>query len=262
MASTGPVVQVALPGPSLAAAVSGAAASSGPQTRAPRRVEVLPATVPASSLTPHVRVGPDGPWSLPVGVLDRDFGPGSLTLYEGEHGLVAGPARSGRSTVLAVLAEGAASGGVHVAAVALRPSPLRTLAAVDEVATTPAAAVALVRSLASREQPVLLLVDDAEAYDDAEGAVAALLGATAPALHVVAAGRADGLRSLFGHWTQAVRKGRSGVLLRPDVDLDGELLGARLPRRERVPMRVGRGYLCTGGDVALVQAGQPSGSAT
>ena len=40
--------------------------------------------------------------------------------------------------------------------------------------------------------PLVLLVDDAEGIDDADGAIAGLLGAGRPDLHVVAAARASG----------------------------------------------------------------------
>jgi S-DNA-T family DNA segregation ATPase FtsK/SpoIIIE len=47
------------------------------------------------------------------------------------------------------------------------------------------------------------------------------------------------------------------VLLQPNVDYDGELLGVTLPRRSPVAMTVGRGYLANGGAVDLLQAAGP-----
>jgi S-DNA-T family DNA segregation ATPase FtsK/SpoIIIE len=44
------------------------------------------------------------------------------------------------------------------------------------------------------------------------------------------------------------------VLLQPDVDYDGELLGAALPRKAPVALTVGRGYIGVGGQLALVQS--------
>ena len=75
---------------------------------------------------------------------------------------------------------------------------------------------------------------------------------------MVAAGRSDDLRSLYSHWTRTVRKSRAGVLLQPNVDYDGELLGVTLPRRSPVAMTVGRGYLASGGAVELLQAAGPA----
>jgi S-DNA-T family DNA segregation ATPase FtsK/SpoIIIE len=100
----------------------------------------------------------------------------------------------------------------------------------------------------------VILIDDAEALDDPAGAIERLLKQRLPDVHLIAAGRADTLRSAYGHWTQEVRRSRSGVLLRPDIDLDGDLLGVRLPRRAPVAITVARGWLVNDGGVELIQA--------
>ncbi|MCU1540303.1 MAG: cell division protein FtsK, partial [Arthrobacter sp.] len=71
---------------------------------------------------------------------------------------------------------------------------------------------------------------------------------------VIAAGRSADLRGLYSHWTKTLRKSRLGVLLQPDVDYDGELLGAVLPRRAPVALTAGRGYIAVGGQLALFQS--------
>ena len=75
--------------------------------------------------------------------------------------------------------------------------------------------------------------------------------------HIVAAGRSDDLRSLYSHWTKTLRKARAGLLLQPNVDYDGELLGVTLPRKSMVPLTLGRGYLCQSGGTTLVQSAGP-----
>jgi S-DNA-T family DNA segregation ATPase FtsK/SpoIIIE len=106
--------------------------------------------------------------------------------------------------------------------------------------------------------PAFVLVDDAEGVDDADGALASILDGASPGVHVVAAGRSETLRGLYGHWTRAVRRSRLGILLRPQLDLDGELLATPLPRRVAVPMVAGRGFLVADGQGRLVQlAGSP-----
>jgi S-DNA-T family DNA segregation ATPase FtsK/SpoIIIE len=70
---------------------------------------------------------------------------------------------------------------------------------------------------------------------------------------VVAAGRPDGLRRAYGHWTEKLRLSRCGVLLSPDHDLDGDLLGVVLPRAERMAPLPGRGYLVVDGVVDGIQ---------
>ena len=64
------------------------------------------------------------------------------------------------------------------------------------------------------------------------------------------------LRSLYGHWTQEVRKSKVGLLLRPNIDYDGDLAGATLPRRAPVAMTVGRGYLVHNGELPAVRVGR------
>ena len=52
-------------------------------------------------------------------------------------------------------------------------------------------------------------------------------------------------------------RAKSGVLLRPNVDMDGDLLGTVLPRRPPVSMAVpGRGYIVVNGEARIVQVAQ------
>ena len=85
-----------------------------------------------------------------------------------------------------------------------------------------------------------------------------LLAAPRSDLLVVAAGRNDGLRGQYGTWLRRVRMSRAGLLLQPDADLDGDLLGVRLPRRPLVRFGPGRGYLVEAGSVEIVQVALPS----
>ncbi|WP_144711362.1 FtsK/SpoIIIE domain-containing protein [Curtobacterium pusillum] len=195
------------------------------------------------------------PWRLPVGIAEDDLGTAALEVYEGEHVLVAGPARSGKSTALLAIAQTArAATGVRPAVWGIcdRRSPLAS-ADLDRIAIGPDEVPALVAGLRLERGPVLLLVDDAERFDDQDQALAGLLASERPGTCVVAAGRAVDLRTLYSHWTKAVRKTRCGILLQPDVDYDGELLGVQLPRRAPVAMTVARGYAVSGGRVRLVQ---------
>jgi S-DNA-T family DNA segregation ATPase FtsK/SpoIIIE len=169
--------------------------------------------------------------------------------------IVAGPARSGRSTVLeslALVAKGSCR-TMMVSAIALRESQLRDATEVDQVASTREKIPALLERVSSHAGPQLLLVDDAESVDDPDGSLARLVAAGPAELHFAVAARADALRSQFGHWTQGVQRSRSGLLLNPDIDLDGALLGVTLPRRESAPRAVGRGYLVHGGSAEFIQ---------
>lgn len=195
------------------------------------------------------------PWRIPIGIAEDDLQPASVEVYDGEHVLIAGPARSGKSSVLLAVAELARTAeGVRPAVWAIcdRRSPLAS-GSFDRIAVGPDEVPALLAGLRLERGPVLLLIDDAERFEDGDQAIATLLTTERPGLCVVAAGRSADLRSLYSHWTRSVRKSRCGVLLQPDVDYDGELLGVTLPRRAPVALTVGRGYAASGGAVRLVQ---------
>ena len=74
-----------------------------------------------------------------------------------------------------------------------------------------------------------------------------------PVCVVVAAGTAATLRQSYGHWTGVVRRSRLGLVLGPASELDGDLLGAQLPRRRPIPARPGLAWLVAHGEVRLVQ---------
>ncbi len=222
----------------------------------------LPEAITHAELDAVVELGPE-PWRLPVGLRESDLQPHFLELYEGEHALIAGPARSGKSSVLLALAEGArlADPRTKVLGLCTRRSPLAT-AGLDQVADSPEGAAAVLAAVRLYTEPTLLLIDDAERFPDADQAIAGLVDSPPPNLRILAAGRADELRSLYNHWTKTLRKARCGVLLQPNVDLDGDLLGARLPRKTTVRLTPGRGYACVGGTVELIQAVNPSPAAS
>lgn len=196
------------------------------------------------------------PIRLPVGVREDTLGTAFLELYEGEHALVSGPARSGKSTLLVAFAELLRSLPAEqrpaVYGIFDRRSPLRDTS-LDHRAEHPDDVPALLAALRLESRPAFLLIDDAERVEDADQGLAAFLNDPSRGLTVLAAGRSAELRSLYSHWSKTLRKSRAGVLLQPDIDFDGELLGVKLPRKAPVALTAGRGYLCAGGEVALVQ---------
>ncbi len=103
-----------------------------------------------------------------------------------------------------------------------------------------------------------MLIDDAEALDDPTGGLERLAASAPPGVHIVAAVKADVARGLYNHWTRTVRRSRLGLLLRPNLDLDGDLLGTTLPRRVGVPLVPGRGFLVVDGNPRLTQSAIPN----
>ncbi|MGH3937221.1 MAG: FtsK/SpoIIIE domain-containing protein [Pseudonocardiaceae bacterium] len=254
MTPSGLHIQVGLPTPSLAAAVATLAERFPATPRVATSIGTLPAQVSLTSLTATSRLSSE-PWRIPLGIAESDLGVAALQLYDGEHALVAGPARSGKSTTLWTIAESLRHGDtpVYVAATGRPRSPLRDCPALDRFAPTGGEATALLAQLRTRQGPVVLLIDDAETFDDVDSAISTLLSAGLADLRIIAAANNDAVRSLYSHWTKTVRRSKAGVLLRPNIDLDGDLLGATLPRRAPVQMTPGRGYLITNGDPGIVQ---------
>jgi len=261
VAETAQVVQVARPAPTLSAAVAATAAAAPVATRPVPGVGVLPDDVRVDAVADTARLAVP-PWFLPLGIGERDLAPAGLTLFDGDHAIVTGPARSGKSSLLCAIAEvvARAGSGIVCLGVAPRRSPLRDSPDLDDIVTEADEVGALLATATADAHPHILLIDDADALDDADGAIAALLRRGRPDLHVIAAGRPDALRPLYGHWTQTVRGSKLGVLLRPNLDLDGELLGAPLPRRVPVVMRDGRGFLVDSSGLDILQAALPSPS--
>ncbi len=194
--------------------------------------------------------------SLVLGRSYDTLDPLVVEVPDGEHLLVVGPVRSGRSSALSRVAAAwhEARPGTAVVAVAPRRSPLRA------AAHHPAAAVDLVEQLLADDSPVLLAVDDAELVDDPGGRLAMLLERRPPGLLVAAAGRPDALRQAYGHWTTHVRRSRRGVVLTGCTELDGDLLGACVPRRSPLPARPGLGWVVADGTVQLAQLALGVGS--
>lgn len=253
---SGQEVQVAHPSNGVPAAVRQLASEPGP-ARPPGTIGTLPALVEPADLASAVRMADDA-WTLPLGISERDLRPAGFCLFPGDHALIAGPSRSGRTSALCALAvvlHHAAPSATVVAVTDPHRSALGRLATVDlQVAPDGLGAHVAELLAASERRGVLILVDDAERIDDADGALSTLLDSHRHHLHVVAAGLADPLRSAYAHWTRQVRISRTGLLLHADPDLDGDLLGTRLARHAPVALRPGRGWLVQGGHSQFIQS--------
>ncbi len=251
-------VQVARPAGGVAAEVAAVAALHPAPQRVPMPIGSLPRDVALAEVSSAVDLS-GVPRRVPIGVSETTLAPAGFTLYPGEHALVAGPARSGKTTTLAVAGAVARDAGWTTAVVAARRSTLGAdgdLGPVLRPADLAGDLVALLDGGGRAEgTPLLLLVDDIEQVDPDGAVMPSVLGRDD--VVVVGAGRADTLRGLYSHWARTLRHSRAGLLLQPDVDLDGDLLSVRLPRRTTTSISAGRGYLCAGGEVELVQIAQP-----
>ncbi|MFF4499883.1 FtsK/SpoIIIE domain-containing protein [Streptomyces sp. NPDC001401] len=170
--------------------------------------------------------------------------------------LVAGPARSGRSTVLATLALSLLSVGMPVVVGAPARSPLRrlagrpgVLAVFDESDIDP---IALEEALASSPKGAVVLLDDGDLLlkTKAESVLTRIAkSGTEMRRGLVIAGQTDRLSSGFSGWHTEARRHRCGLLLKPQNMSDGELIGVKVPRSRLGATRPGRAILHLGDGV-------------
>ncbi len=223
------------------------------QDHTPWAIELLPTEIKIPDIVAGAEVY-DLEWRVPVAVGDDSLSPIAWTLREGDHVLISGPARSGKSTTLTTIATvlRSARPDIHITALIPRRSPLADCAAVDTIVSDPDQ---LLRAPAGSgaDQLHAILIDDAEDVEDSAGTLAGLIADRHPHCHVFAAGVGDVLRSAYGHWTQAVRRSRLGLALNPNPTADGDLWQTSLPRRGPAFFPVGRGYLVAAGSTELCQ---------
>lgn len=221
------------------------------------KVGTLPAEVHLDSLVP-----PPEPLRPLLGVGERELAAVAVDLEEG-HFLVAGPIRSGKSTALAALGRGLreADTELQLHLLAPRRTPLTSLDIWSSVARGTGAiddfCMELKGEIDDREPgnpPIVLVLDDGHEIADslADSSLESIVRRGRDVdVRVVAAVETAAAQRSYGGWLPEVRKERHGLLLQPDPDMDGELLGARLPKtRASLP---GRGFLVTRFGVELVQ---------
>ncbi len=189
------------------------------------------------------------PIYLPVGLSDTTLAPVGLSLHRGEHALLVGPTRSGKSAGLALIAATLAKSGGTVLALA---SPNSPLARIPNLCCLFCHTEELVAAARGTKKPTFVLIDDAETVLDPDGALKSLATNRSCATHIVAAGNADRLRSAYGHWTTEIRFSKTGILLQPHL-LDGDFFSVQLPTHPQLPQLAGRGYLVQNAQLTAIQ---------
>ncbi|MBB5934678.1 FtsK/SpoIIIE domain-containing protein [Streptomyces zagrosensis] len=226
----------------------------------PMRVDALPTRISTPdmlALDPD-HVAPSPLWTLlgvggdelqPIGVDLRETGPGVV---------IAGPPKSGRSTMLLGAARALLRAGTPVVLITPRRSPLRELegaAGVLGMLGVDGKEEDLQALISKAEGPYVVLIDDAELlYDEPlDEALEAVLRSGMDGDHgLVAAGTTDTLSSQYRGFVTEARKTRSGVLLTPQSSSDGELFNIRLPANSGTGSP-GSGLLIRGGGMMPIQ---------
>ncbi|MGW7382488.1 FtsK/SpoIIIE domain-containing protein [Streptomyces sp. NPDC054794] len=153
--------------------------------------------------------------------------------------VIAGPAKSGRSTVLMNFAQSYLSQGIRLVVAAPRQSPLRGLDGTEGVLKVFTGDdideddFEEVIDSASLEEPIAVLVDDGEILEDldAESHMKRIVSRGAErGLALVIAGDEEDVCSGFSGWQVDAKKARRGILLSPQESSSGDLIGVRLSR--------------------------------
>lgn len=225
----------------------------------PFRVDVMPTSIAyedALPLAAEARPPATPLWGL-VGV-----GGDELTAFGVDLGatgafVVAGPPKSGRSTALVTLARSLVESGAEVVAICPRRSPLVDLKGdgLRKVWDATPSAQEINDLLTLGMAPIAILIDDADALarSEADEAITAALKAAPPgSMAVVVAGPIEELKSELKGVAAAARKAKAGLLFSP-ANLDGDLIGVRLPRNLAGRANSGRGVLGLFGETTPVQ---------
>lgn len=226
---------------------------------APTRIEGLGAQVPRSKL--EVRLG-----TVPFAVAGDSGATISVDLLANSVFAVFGPERSGRTTTLATIVGGLDSLGVPVRRYLLAPrrTELLNLDGWERVGRGTDGCDELLVELAAEvrdrgvdsEDVMVIVVDDGEELS--EGASASALGEIIRrgrdcGVILLAATTANAGHRSFGGWISDIKRARQAMLLIPDVDVDGDLVSVRLPRKSTRRFIPGRGYFVLRGDVQYAQ---------
>jgi S-DNA-T family DNA segregation ATPase FtsK/SpoIIIE len=219
----------------------------------------LPTTVERSAL-------PSGSQFRPVVGLGDDELEALAVDLQDAHFLIAGPYRSGRSTALETVARSllAADPDARVHLLAPRRSPLPNAnvawtsvsRGVEDCDAKASELAQMAAELDEGDRPLFVLVDDGDELAETIGASSleqlVRRGRDVP-VRVVVAAETQAVMRAYGGWLREMRKDEHGLLLDPDLDVDGDLLGVRLPRRSNPVFPPGRGYYVYRGSLELVQ---------
>jgi len=217
----------------------------------PPSIDPLPTMVDAARLQPAT-VGPT--IEIPLGLDNETRDVAGVTARSGEHITIAGPAGSGKTSALRLIAEQLRRGDPSVVLVGVATPDSDLFAtevfdaggSFDEVQT-------VLQLIEGDERRWVIIVDDADRIDDDSGPLHTLSRTTPANVTIVASMRSTSARQGYGHWTRFVRASGAGVLLQPDNATDSDILGVRLPRGERLEAIPGRGYLVQSGSASVVQ---------
>ena len=192
------------------------------------------------------------------GVRESDLAPAILPFGPGGF-IVTGPPRGGKTTALDALIAAAPPTVNGVVVVASHESSLTRPRAGCRVAVGEEEGSQLLRDvLEGSGRDLLLVVDDLHDFvnSDVDYVLTDILRkARGHGWMVVASANAEAARRAYDGALREVRGNKAGILLQPDSEVDGDIVGVRLPRSVNAVWPAGRGYLVVGGVHDLCQVG-------
>ncbi|MGI9605057.1 MAG: FtsK/SpoIIIE domain-containing protein [Acidimicrobiales bacterium] len=211
------------------------------------RIDVLPEVIDLREFDAVVPVRVEDGLYVPFAIDERTRCERALELRPGEHALVAGPSGSGRTTALLSIARQLRKASSSIALVGAGIEG-DAFDAVGELH----ALTSVIDHAATAGRRVVVFVDDAE-RTPADDPLMSRLVHLPLGLTVIASARPGALRTMPSHWVRHVRSSAVGLLLQPDVAIDGDLLMVRIPRDVVVRPTPGRGVLVASGETTVVQ---------
>jgi S-DNA-T family DNA segregation ATPase FtsK/SpoIIIE len=248
-ATTGQEAQIALlaPDPSASAQAEALAEiavrardrdQSVPPGLRPMRVDLLPANLTWDEAADYPAEPHEKPLWAMIGVGGDQLTAVGTDLGTAPTFLIAGPPRSGRSNLLAVMTRSLLDAGTEVVLLLPRRSPLEPIftgapgiRAIFTGTETPADE--LQAALSTDAGPAVLVIDDGELVRDlSETAFLRgwIRGAADSGGGIILGGNTAEVGGGFSGWQTDIRNNQRGALLSPRNPFDGDLLGVRLSR--------------------------------
>lgn len=201
-----------------------------PAEREPCRIGTLPYVVKPDEISGETVLASVS-WRIPIGITDDKLDTAFIDLGCFEHLLVCGPAKSGRTSQLFVIAGLLAAAENPPEIVGLAPERSQLHQSDFDTYTSPYDIADLVGRTAN---PLAVLIDDA-ARVDPDNVLADLFANGNEQLHVIATERSDLIRNSFNHWLRDLRQQGTGMILRAQHEADNDLFGVRIPRHGHPP---------------------------
>ncbi|MCU1405171.1 MAG: cell division protein FtsK [Glaciihabitans sp.] len=215
-----------------------AAETAMPSPVLPFRVDELPANLSLEQAQQLTGGQDHGPMWAMVGVGgDQLVAQGIDLERDAPTFVVAGPARSGRSTLLVAMARSLLASGTELVLACPRTSPLRELAGLPGVRVmfthTELEESDLAPHLDPDGTPVVLVIDDGELVMDCPAKIwlrSYIRTATDNRRGMILGGNSAEVCAGFAGWQVDLKKNRRGALLSPQNTIDGDLVGMRVTR--------------------------------